>query len=211
MFWTPENHAVGLGRGIAELAVHEVEKTGSCLVIVNMKKSARSLFSAIRGKTAAECFHLSTGMCPAHRKKVLNAIRERIKPENNLPTICVSTQLIEAGVDVDFGSVIRYNAGLDSIAQAAGRCNRNGIRDCGTVYIVNPAEEKIDCLKDIAIGREKTERVLSDFKDNPEQYKNDRIGPDLLAWYYRNYFFERKKDMEYPVSSPRKWTGRYIA
>ena len=191
--WTDEE--------IAELAVHEVEKTGSCLIIVNMKKSARSLFAAIRGKTAAECFHLSTGMCPAHRKKVLNAIRERIKPENNLPTICVSTQLIEAGVDVDFGSVIRYNAGLDSIAQAAGRCNRNGIRDCGTVYIVNPAEEKIDCLKDIAIGREKTERVLSDFKDNPEQYKNDRIGPDLLAWYYRNYFFERKKDMEYPVSS----------
>ena len=186
---------------IARLAVHEVEKTGSCLIIVNMKKSARALFAAIQGKTKAECFHLSTGMCPVHRKKVLNIIRERIKPENNLPTICVSTQLIEAGVDVDFGSVIRYNAGLDSIAQAAGRCNRNGIRDSGSVYIVNPAEEKIDCLKDITIGKDKTEKVLSDFKDNPEQYKNDRIGPDLLAWYYRNYFFERKKDMEYPVSS----------
>jgi CRISPR-associated endonuclease/helicase Cas3 len=186
---------------IAELAVQEVEKTGSCLIIVNMKKSARSLFAAIQGKTTAECFHLSTSMCPVHRKKVLTIIRKRIKPENNLPTICVSTQLIEAGVDVDFGSVIRYNAGLDSIAQAAGRCNRNGIRNNGTVYIVNPAEEKIDYLKDIAIGKDKTEKVLSDFKDNPEQYKNDRIGPDLLAWYYRNYFFERKNDMEYPVSS----------
>jgi CRISPR-associated endonuclease/helicase Cas3 len=186
---------------IAELAVKEVEKTNSCLIIVNMKKSARSLFAAIQGKTKAECFHLSTGMCPVHRKNVLNVIRERIKPKNNLPTICVSTQLIEAGVDVDFGSVIRYNAGLDSIAQAAGRCNRNGIRDNGTVYIVNPAEEIIDCLKDIEIGKDKTEKVLSDFEDNPEQYKNDRIGPDLLAWYYRNYFFERKKDMEYPVSS----------
>lgn len=191
--WTDEE--------IAELAVQEVERTGSCLIIVNMKKSARSLFAAIQGKTKAECFHLSTGMCPVHRKRILNVIRERIKPRNNLPTICVSTQLIEAGVDVDFGSVIRYNAGLDSIAQAAGRCNRNGIRDSGVVYIVNPEEEKIDCLKDIAIGKDKTERVLSDFKDNPERYKNDRIGPDLLAWYYRNYFFERKKDMEYPVSS----------
>jgi CRISPR-associated endonuclease/helicase Cas3 len=190
--WTDEE--------IAELAVQEVEKTGSCLVIVNMKKSARSLFAAIQGKTKSECFHLSTSMCPVHRKKVLNVIRDRIKPENNIPTICVSTQLIEAGVDVDFGSVIRYNAVLDSIAQAAGRCNRNGIRDCGTVYIVNSAEEKIDCLKDIAIGKDKTEKVLSDFKDNPEHYKNDRIGPDLLAWYYRNYFFERKRDMEYPVS-----------
>jgi len=190
---------------IAELAVHEVEKTGSCLIIVNMKKSARSLFASIQSKTKVECFHLSTSMCPVHRKKILKIIRERIKPENNLPTICVSTQLIEAGVDVDFGSVIRYNAGLDSIAQAAGRCNRNGIRDSGTVYIVNPAEEKIDYLKDIAIGKDKTEKVFSDFKDNPEQYKNDRIGPDLLAWYYRNYFFERKKDMEYPVSSHENW------
>lgn len=186
---------------IAKLATQEVEKSGSCLIIVNMKKSARSLFSAIRTKTKAECFHLSTSMCPVHRKKVLSIIRERIKPERNLPTICVSTQLIEAGVDVDFGSVIRYNTGLDSIAQAAGRCNRNGIRDKGTVYIVNPTEEKIECLKDIAIGKDKTEKVLSDFEENPEHYKNDRIGPDLLAWYYRNYFFERKKDMEYPVLS----------
>jgi len=186
---------------IAKLAALEVEKTGSCLIIVNMKKSARSLFATIQTKTRAECFHLSTSMCPVHRKKVLDTIRERIKPERNLPTICISTQLIEAGVDVDFGSVIRYNAGLDSIAQAAGRCNRNGTRDKGTVYIVNPAEEKIDCLKDIVIGKDKTEKVLSDFEGNPEHYKNDRIGPDLLAWYYRNYFFERKNDMEYPVSS----------
>ena len=186
---------------IAELAIQEVEKVGSCLIIVNMKRSARSLFTIMQGKTTIDCFHLSTGMCPVHRKKILNVIRERIRPENALPTICISTQLIEAGVDVDFGSVIRYNAGLDSIAQAAGRCNRNGTRDICKVHIVNPSEEKIDCLKDIAIGKEKTERVLSDFKENPEQYKNDRIGPDLLAWYYRNYFFDRKKDMEYPVSS----------
>ena len=139
-------------------------------------------------------------MCPAHRKKILNTIRERIKAENNLPTICVSTQLIEAGVDVDFGSVIRYEAGLDSIAQAAGRCNRNGVREYGNVYIVNPAEENIDCLKDIAIGKDKTERVLADFNEDPEKYKNDRIGPDLLEWYYQNYFFERSDEMSYRLT-----------
>jgi len=188
---------------IAELAAAEVEKTGSCLVIVNMKRSARSLFNAVQGKTTAECFHLSTGMCPIHRKNVLTTIRERIKPENNLPTVCVSTQLIEAGVDVDFGSVIRFNAGLDSIAQAAGRCNRNGKRDVGRVYVVNPAEENIDCLKDIAIGKDKTERVLNDFKENPAKYQNDPIGSTLLEWYYQNYFFDRKDQMDYPVT-PRE-------
>ena len=185
---------------IAALVADEVRKTGSCLIIVNMKRSARSLFNSVQGKTPAECYHLSTGMCPAHRKKVLNTIRERIKPENNLPTVCVSTQLIEAGVDIDFGSVIRFNAGLDSIAQAAGRCNRNGKRDIGHVYIVNPAEEHIDCLKDIAIGKEKTERVLSDFEENAEKFQNDLIGPKSLEWYYENYFFSRKKDMDYPVT-----------
>jgi CRISPR-associated endonuclease/helicase Cas3 len=191
---------------VAELAVQQVKKSGSCLVIVNTKRSARSLFIMLQGKTSMACFHLSTGMCPAHRKKILNIIRERIKPDNNLPTICISTQLIEAGVDVDFGSVIRYNAGLDSIAQAAGRCNRNGIHNTGNVYVINPAEERIDCLKDIAIGKDKTEKVLNDFKADPEEYKNDLIGPDLLEWYYKNYFFERKKDMEYPVTS--KEVGR---
>jgi CRISPR-associated endonuclease/helicase Cas3 len=191
---------------IAELAAAEVNKTGSCLIIVNMKRSARSLFNAVQEKTTAECFHLSTGMCPAHRKNILTTIRERIKPENNLPTVCISTQLIEAGVDVDFGSVIRFNAGLDSIAQAAGRCNRNGKRDIGRVYIVNPAEENIDCLKDIAIGKDKTERVLNDFSENRAKYQNDPIGPALLKWYYQNYFFDRKDLMDYPVES--KEAGR---
>jgi len=186
---------------VAELAEKEVKEVQSCLVVVNMKRSARLLFNAVEKKTTAECFHLSTGMCPIHRKNVLTTIRERIKPENNLPTVCISTQLIEAGVDIDFGSVIRFNAGLDSIAQAAGRCNRNGKRDIGRVYIVNPSEENIDCLKDIAIGKDKTERVLNDFKENPGKYQNDPIGPILLEWYYRNYFFERKDQMDYPVTT----------
>jgi CRISPR-associated endonuclease/helicase Cas3 len=169
-----------------------------------MKKSARNLFTTIAKMTDVKCFHLSTGLCPAHRKELLKTIRDRL--HNNEPTICVSTQLIEAGVDVDFGSVVRFIAGLDSIAQAAGRCNRNGKKTEGRVFIINPVEENIDCLKDIAIGQEKTERVLNDYKDDPEKYGNDRIGPRLLNWYYQNYFFGRQKDMDYPVSD--RETGR---
>lgn len=186
---------------LAELAIREEKESGSCLIVVNTKRSARSLFTVLQEKMALSCFHLSTAMCPMHRKKVLSVIRERIAPEKNIPTICISTQLIEAGIDVDFGSVIRCNAGLDSIAQAAGRCNRNGIRRKGKVYIVNPKEENIDFLKDIAIGKEKSERVLNDFKETPEDYDNDPIGPALLKWYYKNYFFERKGDMSYPVKA----------
>lgn len=185
---------------IASMALEEVSISGSCLVVVNMKRSARNLVKMVKQKSDMECFHLSTGMCPAHRKKVLAEIREKLASKKPEPVLCVSTQLIEAGVDIDFGSVIRYAAGLDSIAQAAGRCNRHGERDQGRVFVVNPSDENIDCLKDIAIGKEKTDRVLNDFKDDPERFGNDLIGPVALDWYYQNYFFGRKADMDYPVS-----------
>ena len=78
-------------------------------------------------------------MCPAHRLEILNEVKEKLAMQQHV--ICISTQLIEAGVDIDFGAVIRYLAGLDSIAQSAGRCNRNGKQaGFGNVLIVNPAE-----------------------------------------------------------------------
>ena len=120
--------------------------------------------------------------------------------------VCVSTQLIEAGVDVDFGSVIRYLAGLDSIAQAAGRCNRNGLRQTGRVVVVNPANENLDKLPDIRTAKEKAERVLDEYRNNPASFDNDRISPAAMTCYYRYHFFDRKREMDYPVSS--KEVGR---
>ncbi|MEW6182558.1 MAG: CRISPR-associated helicase Cas3' [Bacillota bacterium] len=102
------------------------------LCIVNSKKHARLLYERI----GAGGFHLSTRMCPVHRTEVLKTIKERLKKGQ----ICrvVSTQLIEAGVDVDFPQVYRSMAGIDSIAQAAGRCNREGLRREGHVYVFWP-------------------------------------------------------------------------
>ena len=139
-------------------------------------------------------------MCPAHRLNVLNEIKELLQPESGKPVICVSTQLIEAGVDIDFGAVIRYLAGLDSIAQSAGRCNRHGVREgLGNVWIVNPQEENVEKLTDIKIGRDQAQRVLDDFDKNPEEFGNERIGLDAMAAYYKYYYFERSGEMEYKV------------
>ncbi len=116
--------------------------------------------------------------------------------------ICVSTQLIEAGVDIDFGAVIRYLAGLDSIAQAAGRCNRHGARPgLGNVWVVNPAEENLAQLKDIVEGSDVANRVLDDFAEEPEAFDHDLIGLEAMARYYRCYFARRKDEMNYPVTS----------
>jgi len=188
---------------IAALAVGQFKENGSCLVVVNTKKAARVLFEETR-KDGLEVFHLSTGMCPAHRKGELKTIRQRLS--DNEPILCISTQLIEAGVDVDFQSLIRMLAGLDSITQAAGRCNRNGSRDFGNVFVVNPLEENLNYLKDIAVGKEKSNRVLDDYQADPLKYGGDIISPEMIEWYYQNYFYERKNVMDYPVNTNRSDT-----
>ena len=184
---------------VAELAEQELTETGSTLIVVNTKKAAISLFQQLQNHPKAKVFHLSTNMCPAHRMQVLTTVMQYLS--DKLPVICVSTQLIEAGVDIDFGSVIRYVAGIDSIAQAAGRCNRNGVGSkYGRVFIVNPKEENLDKLKDIRIGRDITERILEEFKTDPIKFDNDILSPEIMERYYLYYFHRRSDEMCYPVN-----------
>lgn len=186
---------------VADLAIEEITQCGSCLVIVNTKKAAQKIFELCQSQMDNNIFHLSTSMCPAHRKAILSQVRQLLEADEDV--LCISTQLIEAGVDVDFGAVIRFTAGLDSIAQAAGRCNRNGKRPTkGRVSIVNPAEENLDMLPSIKEGKQITERLLREFEDNPERFdEGDLIGPTAMQWYFRYYFFERQDEMTYPVKS----------
>jgi CRISPR-associated endonuclease/helicase Cas3 len=191
---------------VAALALSELTRAGSCLVIVNTKDAARQVFQRCLPAIAVESvFHLSTDMCPAHRKAVLGRKQQSDtktvigRLALRLPVLCVSTQLIEAGVDVDFGAVIRSLAGLDSIAQAAGRCNRNGRSEIGIVHVVDASDEKVTRLIDIEIGREVTQRILDDFKDNPTRYSDSLVGPQALRDYYNYFFFKRAGVMAYPV------------
>lgn len=189
---------------VADLAVTQFKERNSCLVIVNTKAWAQELYQRCAEKMdESELFHLSTNQCPAHRKVLLEEIRVRL--DTNQPVLCISTQLIEAGVDVDFATVIRFLAGLDSIAQAAGRCNRNGrLKDeqgnlvKGQVYIVNPDKESTGMLKDIEIGKDKAERV---FSENHE----DLLSPEAIKQYFRYYFFERADDMTYRLKDSNKF------
>lgn len=184
---------------IAALALEETTLSGSVLVVVNTKEAARTLYRLCQGKTAAAIYHLSTNMCPTHRRKVLGKIKKGLASDGSDQVLCFSTQLIEAGVDVDFGSVVRFAAGLDSIAQAAGRCNRNGRRPTGRVHVVNPRDENLDKLVEIRVGRDIAERVMNDYEDDPQRFDENLIGPDAMKWYYQNYFFARSGDMDYPV------------
>lgn len=194
--WTEEK--------IVELAQRELRVTGSVLIVVNTKNAARNIYKQLAKLytfSSDILFHLSTSMCPEHRMSVLTKIKERLNPDNNQPVICVSTQLIEAGVDVDC-SVIRFLAGLDSIAQAAGRCNRNGSRPAlGRVHIINPDHEDLEKLPDIKYGIEKTRQVLYEFDENPDRFDKNLIGDKAIKHYYKYYFHQRRHEMNYPVSS----------
>ena len=143
------------------------------LCIVNSRKAAQELYHRLPEEGR---FHLSTLLYPEHRRWVLAMIRDRL----NKGDICrvVSTSLIEAGVDVDFPAVFRELAGLDSILQAAGRCNREGKRGIReSVVTVFSGLSRTPALQSVAVGA--TKEVLKE--------DTDPALPDTIERYYRAY------------------------
>ena len=159
------------------------------LCIVNTRAHAAKLYEAVTGLLGETdgCFHLSTLMCPQHRRDVLATIRQRLKDQK--PCRVVSTQLVEAGVDLDFPVVYRAAAGFDSIAQAAGRCNREGeLRSAsgekipGRVYVFQGETPPPPGLL----------RSAADVASEVALTHPDPIAPDAVEAYFRLFYWNRK-------------------
>ncbi|MDO5144087.1 MAG: CRISPR-associated helicase Cas3' [bacterium] len=177
---------------LADLALKTLESTNSLLMVCNTKREAADMFCALAEVTDAKLFHLSAGMCMAHRKKVLNDIQAALDGKEKL--ICVSTQLIEAGVDISFGSVIRLAAGLDSIVQSAGRCNRHGEHtQPQPVHICTLKDEKLGPLKEISEAQAALAKLLEEYRLHPGHYDHDLTSDAAVRDYYTALYGDMKK------------------
>lgn len=155
------------------------------LTVVNTKDDAKELYS-ILSKKSENVYHLSTYMCSAHRKIILNKVKEKLA--NNESCYLISTQLIEAGVDIDFSLVLRAMAPLDSIVQAAGRCNRENKLDKGKVIVFTPQENKLPKgIYKMATDKSKI------FLDDPKQLLTAEIFLDYFATLYKDANLDKKE------------------
>lgn len=166
----------------------------SLLCIVNTRNSASALFNTIiqQGGKEEEWFHLSRNMCSAHIQDTLQVIKQRLSEGKN--TKVISTPLVEAGVDVDLPVVYRSQSGLDSIIQAAGRCNREGkLAQKGEVFIFNLKGERA-VQGEMRQAKETTSIYLKKL-----DYQIDPENPKVIKEYYTRFFSVQKTFDEHHI------------
>ena len=169
--------------------VHRLETEHQALCILNTRKRAQKIYQQVKGEGV---YHLSTTMYPVHRKAILDKIRERLKKQERC--IVVSTSLVEAGVDLDFQTVYRQMAGVDSIIQAAGGCNREGKRNADTCFTYIFSLEGREDVPGQRQQTEITESLLYD-KRNPDSL--DTINRYFkMLYHFKGDNLDKKRIMD---------------
>ncbi len=167
--------------GDSELA-EGLTETPQVLCIVNTRRHARELYESLGDSPGR--FHLSTLMCAVHRREQLRVVRDRLK--TGAPVRLIATSLVEAGVDLDFPAVWRAEAGLESIIQAAGRCNREGRAKMADVFVFSPSDE----------GREPPAEVgqFADAARSVMRQHQDPSSLEAIRAYFRELYWSKGRD-----------------
>lgn len=175
-----------LGEQTDEQLVAHLRSHQQVLMIVNNRRHARELFNAIANEEGA--YHLTTSMCAEHRSQKLKEIRQRL--HSGQACRLVATSLIEAGVDVDFPTVYRAEAGLDSIAQAAGRCNREGryLRENSQVFVFQCSKWKAPT---------ELEQLAAPMRSILRNHSGDVLAPDALKSYFQQVYYAKGADLDH--------------
>lgn len=171
---------------------------GNICCICNTKREAAQICKSLVGR--CKFYHLSAGMCSAHRKKVLAKIKEAIGTEQ---FVCITTQVIEAGVDISFQKILRFPAGIENVNQSAGRCNRHGELDKGYVYVIKTLiGENLTRLPEIEKRQDAMKDFLLVYSNKPDKFKSDITSDEAVAEYYGQLYKRLNyNSTEYPLLS----------
>ncbi len=162
----------------------ELAEYDRALVVVNLKRHAVRLATKLREWNTKGLLHLSTSLCPAHRAAVLKTLDRRLNKD--LPVRLVATQCVEAGVDLDFPVVYRALAPLESIAQAAGRCNRHGRREAGRVVVFKPVDTRGLYAPGYKAGVDATTTFLNSLAKSARLDETEIVNsPEKFQQYYQ--------------------------
>lgn len=189
---------------LKEFVLEKTEEYHSTLVILNTTKCAFEVFQKLEACCTEEyeIFHLSNNMCPQHKLDTLAEIRNALRKRDK-KIICVSTQVVEAGVNFSFGCVVRSKAGLDNVIQAAGRCNRHKeLGKMGAVYIVQMVHdaERLECLREIRDAQAALQKILDDFKYDNKRFNYSLDSEIAIKFYYSVYRSQlRKLETSFPI------------
>ena len=170
----------------------------SLLVVCNKKDEAAYLLEKTESEDVVS-YHLSASMCMQHRRDTVAALKGSLARKEK--TLCISTQVIEAGVDISFQCVVRLTAGMDSIVQSAGRCNRNGeSTSLCPVYIVDCTDERLGKLQDIQRGKTATRSLLNAFQKNQAQFHHNLASEEAIKYYYKSFYTDMNRGAcDYPL------------
>lgn len=188
---------------LTDFILNKIDEKNSILIILNTKSVVKDLYERLKVQGIdAALYHLSTSMCANHRKVLLDEMRENLKCGKR--TICISTQLIEAGVDISFEMVVRSLAGLDSIAQAAGRCNRHGEMGIQQVYVIDHEEEDLTQLQEIKIGKRVSKRILIDLQRDKNSHGGDLLSRKAMESFFQQFYTELENDLNFFIPELKK-------
>jgi len=168
--------------------MEKINSKNQILCIVNTRKHAKGLFNLLLGE---DVFHLSTLMCPTHRKETIQEIKDRLRCSR--PCKVISTQIMEAGIDVDFPEGYRSMSGLDSIIQAAGRVNREGKQLEGILNVFEPDSEYVKKTPTyIQQGAAVARKILRDYSEDPISFQAIEAYYNELYQLHSEKAFDRK-------------------